>query len=1308
MEDDSRILEVVERMLDTGITAEEACADCPELLSSVREQWELCRRLETRMDEVFPSAASSASGEDIGRAFEPAGLPRIPGYEVQAILGRGGMGIVYKARHLRLNRTIALKMLLSGAYASQLERARFLREAQAVASLRHPAIVQVHDVGEVEGRPFLTMELVEGKILADDLAGIPQPAARAAAMMVKLADAVESAHRSGIIHRDLKPANILLSADGGPKISDFGLARQFEGEDALTLTGARVGTPSYMSPEQVFGRAGTVGPATDVYALGAILYEMLTGRPPFRGESSAETERQLIAQDPVPPSRLNARVPRDLETICLKCLEKEPSKRYPSAAALADDLGRFQRNEPIHARPLSWAGQTLRWVRRHQSLAAALSAVAFLLVLLAAGSLVATAHFRRLQHEQGKLALEKGKLADEKEIERGKAVRSELLEAGLRQQAVAQGDEIRRNLYFEQMNLGGQAALSPGGIGRVLERLVPWESVQPDLRDWEWYYLNGLCHRDLLTLRSHTEGVMSVAWGPDGRKLASAGTDGIVVVWDAADGREIFHLSGHSAAVCCVAWSPDGRRLASAGWDRSVRTWDAVAGGPLLTLSAAAANVNSVAWSPDGTRLAYGDDQGTIQICNAETGATVHVLRGHKDAVLGIAWGPDGSKLASAGIDGTVRLWDPAAGKAGTILHGHSNWVRSVAWNRDGSRLASASHDQTVKIWDTKAGTEVLTFTGHAQEVTAVAWSPDGSRLVSGSDDQTLIVWRADTGAALYRIRGHTYPVTSVAWGPDGTRIASASYDMTIKVWDAAAGPELLALSGHNGPVSSLAWRRDSQQLASASFDNTVKVWDVGSHREQFTFHGHTDGVRCTAWSPDSRWLASAGSDQKIRVWDATSGKELTPLRGHTGEIDSLAWAPDSQHLASGSIDQTVRIWDALSGTQTQICSGHKSPVRSVAWGPDGRWVLSGAADGVLKMWSAAGGAAALTLRQHSSEVKAVAWSPDGRRLAAASTDQTITISSAWPGKLLLTLRGHTGRVTAVAWSPSGTRLASASEDRTVRIWDAVSGKETLTLDGGGHVYSVAWSPDGMLLASGGSDQTVLIHDATPGYADALTPPYLPVLERRIAADPRKAANWRLRAQIHARMNEWDQVEADLRQYLTLTPDQHWCMMGYWVAGPYPDDVNAHYPPETNPDPGTHVPACEPIEPAPTFLNWERVPLTPAGFVNFGRLFGNAEHISGYALLKVYCPKQARVAVLLGSDDQVRLWLNGTQIHENPAPRRAMPDEDVVPATLAAGWNTLLARVVNMTGEHAMYLRLSDAAADLKRAGDLTTKPANP
>ena len=351
MDVEPRVRLLLEELLDSELTPEEVCRDCPELLPQVRRRWQRKLACDAQLDAMFPAPEPGSPFGGTSSKPSPTELPQIPGHELRGVLGRGGMGVVYEARHLRLNRTVAVKMLLTGVYASPEARERFLREAEAVAGLRHPNIIQVHDMGDQAGQPYFTMEFVEGGNLAQKLAGAPQPPRQAAALLATLSEAVQEAHRSGIVHRDLKPSNVLLTADGTPKIGDFGLARRMEGESGLTWTGIAIGTPSYMAPEQAEARPLAWGPAVDIYALGAILYELLTGRPPFRAESAAETLHQVLSQDPVPPSRLNGKVPRDMETICLKCLNKEPHLRYDGAATLTADLRRFLAGEAIAARP---------------------------------------------------------------------------------------------------------------------------------------------------------------------------------------------------------------------------------------------------------------------------------------------------------------------------------------------------------------------------------------------------------------------------------------------------------------------------------------------------------------------------------------------------------------------------------------------------------------------------------------------------------------------------------------------------------------------------------------------------------------------------------------------------------------------------------------------------------------------------------------------------------------------------------------------------------------------------------------------
>jgi WD40 repeat protein len=1207
------------------------------------------------------------------------------------------MGLVYKARHLRLNRFVALKMLITGAYAGPHERARFQREAEAVASLQHAHIVQIHDVGDHEGWPYFTMELVEGGSLAQALAGTPQPARQAAALVAAVAEAMQAAHQSGIMHRDLKPANILLTADGAPKVADFGLARHFDVEPGLTLSGAQIGTPSYMSPEQVIGKASTIGPAVDIYALGVLLYEMLTGRPPFRGETASETEQQVLHHEPLSPSRLNPKVPRDVETICLKCLEKDPKRRYPTAGALAADRGRYLNVEPIHARPAGRLERGLRWARRHQSTSAALAVMVLLLATLVAGSILAATYFRNLQLKQRELTGKAERLAEEKEDQRAQAVEFQQREAALRLRAEQQGRELRQNLYIGQMNLASQSMVLPGGLARVAERLLNWERGQPDLRGWEWYYLNGLCHRDLVTLRGHPDVLLDAAWSPDGRSIASAGGVGALGVWDAAGKGDPLWLRGHSAVVFSVAWSPNGQRLASAGYDGTIRVWNANDGRALSTLYAHESPVFAVAWNGNGTRLVSGGHDGTVRIWTLAADAVPHVLRAHGAGVTGVAWSPDGKWIASASRDMTVRIWDVDSKLESKQLTGHGNWVNHVAWRPDGQQLASASGDQTVKVWDPSTGKAVLTLHGHSLPVNGVAWSPDGTRLASAGEDYTIKVWPASGNGEPRTIRGHTNSVTSVAWSPDGARLLSASHDATAKMWDGQAKSETLALRDHEGTILTLAWSGgDRPLLASGDTRGILNLWNVAESEKPAKLRGHNGAVTCVAWDRDRRRLATAGFDQTVRIWDAARGNEVAKLVGHTTPVVTVQWSPDGRRLASGGEDQTVRIWNVTAGRCEGTYRGHNDKVTSVAWSPNSKHVASSSVAQGVRVWEADPGHDTASDLGHVSEVISIAWSPDSRFLALGSSNHTARILDASTGKSLHILRGHTAVVSAVAWNPEGTRLATASHDRAVKIWDVATGSETLTL--GDHVAPVlalAWSADGTALASAGEDQVILVHDATAGYLAARTPAALPLLDRRLAFEPNNPTDLRLRADLLAIRGEWKQATAAARKFLELQHDERWLVLSGWVAGPYPADLGTSFPPERVTDPS----GSGPSSPAPeTVPDWQPLPFGIHRFVDLGSIYDDAEQISAYVMFKVYSSERQPVAILLGSDDQLRLWLNGKQIHESLVPRVTTADEDAVPGVLQSGWNTLLARVVNLTGKHSLYLRISNAPGDMERA----------
>lgn len=641
----------------------------------------------------------------------------------------------------------------------------------------------------------------------------------------------------------------------------------------------------------------------------------------------------------------------------------------------------------------------------------------------------------------------------------------------------AEFDRSQRNLA-EARELSAWAALSLGDDPErsLILGLYSWGKQGAMVLGLEEFLHAALLHsRGRLTLW-HQGSVWSIAWSPDGSRLATASSDEIARVWDAETGGRLLSLLGHQHIVSTIAWAPDGRKLATGSFDKTVKVWEAETGREMLTLRGHDHTVLGIAWSPDGNQIATASDDNTAKLWQVDTGHELLTFRGHQRAVRSIAWSPDGSKLATGSYDSTAKVWEANDGHELLVLQGHEKNVESVAWSPDGSMLATASLDRTAKLWETNSGKELVTLYGHQNYVLSVAWSPDGRVLATTGFDGTARVWDAETGRELLTFHGHQYAVLGLAWSPDGNRLATASDDNTAKVWQAGPGGELLTFRGHPYAIWSIAWSPDGDKLATGSDDQTARVWEARTGRQVLVLRCDKSYVESVAWSPDgSRLATSWGAEAK--VWDACSGSELAVLHDHEKYVGGVAWSPDGRRLATASRDYTAKVWEADSGREWLALHGHEADVRSVAWSPDGSRLATASDDRTAKVWETVSTREALTLRGHQGAVSSVAWSPDGGKLATASYDNTARVWNAGSGRELAILRGHQAAVLHIAWAPDGIRLATAGWDRTVKVWEAATGRELLTLRG--HllpVRSVAWSPDGKRLAAAGDDGIVQVY----------------------------------------------------------------------------------------------------------------------------------------------------------------------------------------------------------------------------------------
>ncbi len=989
---------------------------------------------------------------------------RLGDYELLEVIARGGMGVVYKARQVRLNRMVALKTMRAGFNANEREIRFFRREAEAVAALDHPHIVPIFEVGEWEGLLFHSMKLVIGRTLQEALAEYRDQPRDVARLVSIIARAIHHAHQRGVLHRDLKPSNILIDQAGIPYVIDFGLARRVGVDGESRISNSVVGTLNYMSPEQANGRHEEITTATDIYGLGAILYALLSGRAPYSASSIVDLVRQMLDAEPVRPRARVREVEPDLEVICLKCLVKEPERRYATVNALADDLDRWLDGVPIVARPATGTERIVKFIRRRRALSAMVGLLG-ITVAIGAGGVVW--QWREAVAARGGL-----------QIALVAAQKSE-------KEALNSEDQALQMAYAARINLAERdwRDANVTGVERHLAETRPLPGKN-DLRGFEWRYLNRLAHTANRTLTGHEGEVWVTAYSKDGKLLASASQDKTVRIWDPANGRLIRTLTTTNPNGA-VAFDREGGRLASAGADRAVTLWDVATGQVIRRFEGHSAAIHGIAVSPDSRTLASSSADGDIRIWDLETGRTLHIIKDHPLKYLAaISFSPDGKSLAASGVEtANPRLWDVGSGKLVRILKDDQGTPCFLpVFAPDGKTIATSSVNGSIKLWDSSNGALLRTiYDAHNREmIRGLEYSPDGKNLAcTRQSGQALELWDVASGSLVRIFRGHRRSLLSVAYSPDGRHISTSSNDATIRIWNRDQDQELRSLVEPD-TVLDLVFAPDSALLVSANRDQSVRLWDHAGQRLVRVLEGHTGKARSVVVSPNGRMIASAADDQTVRLWEISTGKQLFILRGHTAAVEALAFRRDGQVLASGSDDHSIRLWNPSTGETIKALEGHPGSVRFLAFTGGDQSLVSGGGDGFVMTWDVESGRRQQAFLAEADSLVGIDLSPDGRLLATSSEDRIIRIRDLKTQQVLHRLGGHGLIPYRLRFSPDGKRLASVSSDRTVRIWDPILGRELLVLRGHDQaVWSLAFSPDGHRLATGGSDHNIKIWDAS-------------------------------------------------------------------------------------------------------------------------------------------------------------------------------------------------------------------------------------
>jgi eukaryotic-like serine/threonine-protein kinase len=980
-------------------------------------------------------------------------LPRLGDYELLDEIARGGMGVVYRARQLSLQRIVAVKVMMSGPFSGPDFLRRFQTEAEAIAALRHPNIVTIFEVGQRNGTHFLAMEFVEGKSLSEIVRDQPLAARRAADYLRTIALAVQHAHERGVLHRDLKPSNILLDVFDQPRITDFGLAKFLDRDGEPTIPGSVLGSPNFIPPEQAAGEFSKIGAHSDVYSLGAILYQLITARPPFQGETLTQILAQVQGAEPVAPAKLNPSVPLDLQTICLKCLQKEPARRYATARALAEDLELFLAGKAIRARPVSFAEILWLWCKRRPALA--LLIVALHLVFAAGLAGILFEWHRANLHAQG--------------------------ETQLRQVAEKSAETTRLNLYAADVALAGHV-LQEGDFGRArrtLDRLRPRRG-ETDLRGFEWRYLSNLCQGEqLATLGRHEWIVTCVAFAPDGKTVASGGLGGAVKIWDAEKFTCRQTLNICTDAVWSVAFTPDGGELMIAHTS-GVELRDTVSWQMRTNFPGRLASL-----SRDGQLLAvsesspfFWDETGAVTLWNRVTGER---LRTFVEPGRVPALSPDGKFLAVATETNGIRLYETVSG---TLLHYWPTMkpVWSLHFSPDGGELLSAGWSGDVSIWRTTGDFTPRGFSDGVFTVWDADFSPDGKTIVTTCSDQTIRFRNRVTLEPQSSLRGHESEVWCAAFAPDGKRMVTGGKDQNVMLWSTAVAPVQKEIAHENAvrPIFSpdgthlvtvnpaprgaySLWQMTNRALVAEDLAGRRIV--VGFSRDGKSLVAFTEGARALEfWSPRANAPARTVTLQglpadagKFAFWGMSPGREFFFAIDRTG---------------------AARVWNVADGTLQKTFAGPAAPIRNAMLSPRGEFLaVSVERENEVWLFNGANGKT-FHLAGHHDFVSGLDFSPDGTMLATGSMDGSIRLWRTADGACTGEFPGHLQETTAVAFSPDGRTLASVGEGESLKLWHLPTMREVLSQPLPHAGQHVQFSPDGKRLVINTDEDKLLILEA--------------------------------------------------------------------------------------------------------------------------------------------------------------------------------------------------------------------------------------